>query len=372
MEIKTVVLIPPSARFKKQDFSIQRVATAFKNISDIKVVLLYIKELELSIDEKIYDEVISVTSEQEIFLKLKAIDSKMIINRAWMHNYSFAKSLVENFNNVVVNIKDWNFCSKDEYRFLFGSTDDFEAIEYIFENAKLVLSHFTQEQAVLWSKEYGVDLNRFVFFPEFCNKDSFENRAIEYKDIHLVYAGKIQKSTYPEQLFPAKSHLRSITKLTKQGFNIDFILPEMEYDNVVKNKEYFLDFLYENSFNDRFNLIRGRKLHPQILKKYHFGFFELEVSGKNIELFRYAIVSKFAFYLEASLPMLVNKNFISIAFLIKEHQLGVVFENKDIDSFDTLLDISQNQYDTYIKNIQKFRKSFVYENLLKKIVMELK
>ena len=364
----TLILIPPSGRFKKQDFSLDRIATACRDMKNLKVVLLHVHDEKNNIDQDIYDEIVSVDSENTLFDKLRKIKYDKILHRSWMHNYSFAKELVEKFENVIVNIKDWNFSTKEEYEFLFGDTSDFEAIEYIFKNCDKVLSHFTQEQALLWSEQYDVNADKFIFFPEYCNKEFFYDKEREYKNIHLVYAGKIQKSTYPEQLFPSKSNLRSILKLTQQKINIDYVLPEQEYNEVVRSKKTFLDFLYEDRFNKRFHLIRGEKLNPSVLQKYHFGFFELEVSGINTQLYKYAVVSKFAFYLESCLPILVNREFVSIAAIVQKYNLGIVFTNDDLHDFYKVLDITQNEYDRYIKNIKNYRKFFTYEKKMESLI----
>lgn len=371
MNTKYVIFIPPNGEFKKQDFSLQRIAQWLKTRKQIETTLLYIKSKNEDKLIDIFDNIIEVSNKEEILTKLKMLSCDIIFNRGWMHSYTFSKELVKQFDNVVINIKDWNFSSKDEYEFLFNDTKDFEAIEYIFQNSKYILSHFTQEQADIWSKEYDVDKKKFIFFPEYCNEEKFIDKDITYEDIKLVYAGKIHKSNLPEQLFPAKSHLRSIMKITNKNIGIDFVLPEREYENVLLNRDDFLDFLYENKFNKNFNLLKGKALSSSILKKYHFGFFELETSGKNKSLYRYAVTSKFAFYLESATPMLVNEDFISMSNLVSQHKLGIVFNNKDLNTIDKLLDISSEEYCEYVNNIKKFRNSFTYDestNLVKEIL----
>lgn len=361
-----MVFIPPSGTFKKQDFSLQRIADWLKIDSSINTTLLYIDDNKNTFSHS-FDKTIKVNSKQEIFEVLKLLSFDLIFNRSWMHSYEFSKDLIEIFDNVIVNIKDWNFTTKEEYQFLFTQNKDFEAIEYIFKHSKYILSHFTSEQALLWSEEYNVNKDKFIFFPEYCNENSFIDKQLEYKNIILAYAGKIHKSNLPEQLFPAKSHLRSIQKLTDKKIQVDFILPEKEYDFVVSHKDDFIDFLYENEFNEMFNLKKGKNLLADVLSTYHFGFFELETSGKNELLYRYAITSKFAFYLEAATPMLVNESFVSMAHLVQKYKLGIVFNNKEIDKMNQILDIKNEVYQEYVDNVKKFRENFTYKNNTKKI-----
>lgn len=360
--MKHIIFIPSNGKFKRQDYSLHRIAMWLSTYKTIKTTLLYIKSDNSHPNTKIFDTTIELSSQEEIFKKLEEIPHDIIFNRSWMHAYPFSKKLVKKFDNVVINIKDWNFSSKKEYKFLFNDSSDFKAINYIFKNAKYIFSHFTYEQAEIWAEKYKVDKSKFIFFPEYCNQYALIHKDISYENIKIAYAGRIHKSSYPEQLFPAKSHLRSITKLTKQKIKIDFILPEKEYDQMQKNKYLFLDFLYEDRFNKRFNLLKGKSLNPEVLRDYHFGFFELETSGYNKSLYRYAITSKFAFYLESCTPMLVNKDFVSIANIVSTYNLGIVFSNDDLDNFTDILQITQEEYNQYIKNIINYRKQFTYES----------
>ena len=366
---KLIIFIPPNGILKKHDFSLERIVRSLKDDKLIKSILIYKENHQDKRALKYFDNIIQIKSEKELFKKISHIDYDIIFSRSWMHAYSFSAKLVKKFDNVVVNIKDWNFSTKKEYKFLFKNNDDFNAIKYIFKNAKYILSHYTKEQAKIWSKKYNVNKDKFIFFPEFCNKENFINNKIFYSDtIKIVYAGQIKPSNSTEKLFPAKSHLRSIDILSKQGINIDFVLPESNYNYVIKNQKSFEDFLYEKEFNNKFNLKKGKNIDASVLNQYHFGFFEIETSGKNKELYNYAIVSKFALYLEAGLPMLVNKDFKSISSIVMNNKLGIVFSNNDIQNLSKLLSISNKRYKDFIKNIEQYRVDFSYKNQIKDIL----
>ena len=357
-----IVFIPPGGQFKKQDFSLQRIIKWLNKNTKIKTTLVYIKSTSFELDITMFDEVIQTKNQAEIISILKTTKYDMIFHRTWMTNYEFAAKLVKEFKNLTINIKDWNFAPQDVYEFLYPDFKDYEAIEYIFKNSNQILSHFTKKQAKLWAKEYDTTKDKFIFFPEYCNKDSFNEKPIlKYKNIHLVYAGAISPSVKPEDYFPGKSHMRALKKLTKQGIKIDFVLPEHVYDFTIKSVDMFKDFIYENEINKRFNIIKGKALDTYILDRYHFGFFELEASGLNHMLYKYALTSKFAFYLEASLPMLVNDKFVSMAKIVKKHKLGIVFNNDELENMNKVLDISQKEYDKFVINIQKYRTKFTYK-----------
>lgn len=373
MNPSKIVLIPPNGQFKKQDFSLQRINKWLVGINKVEVILLHIKSENFSPNISGFQHVIEVEDENELFRTLRLLKYHVIFHRSWMGSYDFAAKLVEKFENVIVNLKDWNFASQEVYEFLFPKSKDFEGMEYIFKHCNTILSHFTKEQACTWAKEYNVSEEKFFFFPEFCNKDNFNKKPqIEYKNISLVYAGAIPPTCFAEDYFPGKSHLRSIKLLTKQKINIDFVLPPNVYNTFFSSKDMYLDFIYESETNKRFNLIKGKELGSEILNKYHFGFFELETSGINHDLYKYAVTSKFAFYLEAGLPMLVNEKFVAIAQLVEENGLGIIFHNKDMKNLNTKLKIAQNEYDSFCENIKKFRKNFTYtkNKIVEKIMVQ--
>ncbi len=363
MKTKNILLIPPSGKLKKQDFSLIRIAKWLNEYEYINITLLYIREDNITIPMHDFKNSYELKNEKELFKTIQTLNYDLIFHRTWMGSYYFAAKLIKSFKNVIVNIKDWNFAKKEVYQYLFPNTKDCEGIDYIFKNSKLVLSHFTKEQAKLWAKEYNTSNNKFKFFPEYCNKQNFNKKPIiKYKNIHLVYAGKIPPTSYEEDYFPGKSHLRSIKLLTKQHIKIDFVLPPKIYESFFNSKDLFQDYLYQDRINNNFNIIKGEELKSNILNKYHFGFFELETSGVNHQLYKYAITSKFAFYLECGLPLLVNKDFYSISNLVKKYKLGIVFSNKDLKNLDNKLDISQKEYNTFCKNIEKYRNKFTYKD----------
>lgn len=367
-----VILIPPNGKLKYQDFSLQRIYMWLKEFKDIKVTVLHIPSSENKKEELFNDDEIVASSKSEIIEVLENSDSDLIFYRAWMGAYPFGVKLIQKFDNVIVNIKDWNFASKEVYEFLFKGNNDYSAIENIFKEAKYVLSHFTEEQYSMWAKEYKISEEKFIHFPEYCNEKNFNQKPyLKYKDIKLVYAGKVPPTCYTEEYFPGKSHLRSIKLLSQQNIKIDFVIPPSLYDEFLSS-ELFLDFQYENQYNDNFSVKKGSDLKSDILDEYHFGFFELETSGVNTELYEYAITSKFAFYLESGLPILVNEKFKSISKLVVQYQLGIVFSNKDLINFTEILNISQNKYNNFVMNVKKYRKDFLYEKKIINLFMDMK
>lgn len=363
--MKKIIFIPPNGEMFINDFSIERLGKYFKNDKKIHTTLIKIKNKN-SIDKFEYvDSIIDVESKKEILKILKSLKYDVIFHRSWMFAYPFAKTLVKKFDNVIVNIKDWEISTKKEYKVMYGekAVDDFKAIKYIFKNARVILSHYTDKQAEIWAKKYGVNKNKFIFFPEYCNEENFNFRTnIVYKNPKLVLGGTLAPSSFPEEISAAKSHFRAMKKITKLGIGVDYVLTAGAYAGIKspKNKMLFQDILYENQFNDNFSLFKGKTLDSSILNQYQFGFFLLEYCTKNEYKNRYAIPSKFAFYLESGLPILANKKLKALSYYVKKYNLGIVFSNDDIKKFNQTLDISQKDYTQMVENIYQFRKKFIF------------
>jgi len=369
--LKKIVFIPPNGSFKKQDFSILRISKYLFSMNQYELIVIYIDEIS-SECKKYFHKLIQVNSKQEIINKLNSYNYDYIFHRSWMHSYSFAAELAKRFDKVIVYIKDWEFAKKDVYRYLFGNSQDFDAIELIFKKAYKVLSHFSQEQIDIWEQTYKIDVNKFIFFPDYCDEDKFIYKKIVTYKPELIFAGNISPTSYSEDYFPGKAHLRAIRKVTKQGINITFYIPPMVYDIAFgTHLDLYRDLAFENRFNRNFFIIKGGNLDTSIIKGMGFGFFELESSCLNDNVIKYAVVSKFAFYLEAQIPMLVNKRFQAISKIIKKYNLGIVFENDDLNTLKEILEkVSQSDYERYLENIKKFRKYFTYnENLLNKVFL---
>lgn len=73
----------------------------------------------------------------------------------------------------------------------------------------------------------------------------------------------------------------------------------------------------------------------------------------------------FAFYLEANLPMIVNKEMKALAKIIKENNLGIVISDKDLKNIKKILKHNEKYYDNMLKCVKKFKYKFSYKNLKK-------
>lgn len=371
--MKKIIIIPPNGQLKKQDFAIQRMGSYLIDKLNYKITLIYIRN-DILIKNNMHEKIVYIEKENTAqILEHLTIHNNydFILSRAWMHSYPFSAKIAKKFNNVIVYIKDWNFSNKKEYKFLFGNDYDFKAIKTIFRKSLFILSHYSNEQAKIWSKKYKVNKNKILFLPEFPNSENFSSKKCNIqKNIKLVFAGTFPSSSKPEQFFLTKGLLRATKVLNTQKIEINILTPPKNYEEIQQNKNLYQDILFENQFNNLFNLKKGEILNPSFLSEYDYGFFIIEYTTKKELLNKFAVPSKFSLYLEAGIPLIINKKHKTLAKYVKKYKLGVVFENKDIKNLHKILNnISLNEYKSFIKNIIKFREYFSYENSTLKSIL---
>ncbi|OGQ92058.1 MAG: hypothetical protein A3J85_07305 [Desulfobacula sp. RIFOXYA12_FULL_46_16] len=361
---KEILFIPPNGSLKKFDFSIFRIAKYLKDL-DIKTSLLSLEpppENFVHLFGKIY----TPKTITEFLDLLGTIPRSQIFYRGWMHAYVFGAFLVKYFPNTIINIKDWNFCDRLRYHFLFGdlSLHDFEGIDYIFKNARVILSHYTEDETDRWAEEHNCSPGKFVFFPELCDEENFCQLIPEkpMDKISLVMASSLPPNNLPVDMFPGKTIFRDTRLLTRKGLMIDFVVPEAVFSRILSEKKLYLDVLYESRFNPNFNLVKGRALAARILQVYHYGVFLFSDVTREVRLFEHAIPSKFALYLEAGLPVLVNDKIKSLARLVEKNGLGIVFSDKKMEELPEKLQRIHHEYTEMSHNVCAFRKEFTYQS----------
>jgi hypothetical protein len=358
-----ILFIPPNGSLKNFDYSIFRIA-GYLSAHDIKASLLSL-EPPPEIFRHLFHHIYTPSTVVGFLDQLGTINRSHIFYRGWMHAYLFGAFLIKKYPDTIINIKDWNFCDQERYHFLFGelSLHDFTGIDYTFKKAEVVLSHYTKEETDRWSLEYDCDPTKFIFLPELCDENSFcQSNNKPAKPMRLVWACSLPPTHLPENMYPTKTIFRDTQLLTQKGLNIDYVVPESVYTKIMADRNSYLDILYESHFNRNFKLIKGKALSAKILQSYHYGCFMFSDATAEIRLFQYAVPSKFSLYLEAGLPVLVNKKNKALAKIVHTHGLGFVFSDDEVTLLPKkLLDIHHN-YPEMQNNIYTFRTSYTYQS----------
>jgi len=370
---KTIALIPPNGDNINQDFSLNRIAI-FLNSQRIDTYLIQVDSKYNKSITQYTKYVITLDTKEDIVSYLKNNKFDLIFHRSWMHRYKFASMLAEEFDNIIFYIKDWHNFPLAKYKFIYKNIEDFEGIERLFKSGKRILSHFTEEQFIKWAKKYNASEEQFMFFPEYCTRENFfkrDNIVYNNKNIKLVMAGTLTPTSEPE-LVDAKSFYQKIKDITNLSIEVNVVVLKKFYDLVQKEDKY-KDYLYEHNFNKYFFIHLGKEMDPSILKGYDFGIFS--DTFYNFELkqypehYEYAVISRFVLYLEAGLPVIVNKSMKSLSKIVEDNEIGIVFEDEDIKDFNQILDIGNEEYLDMVENVYKFREKYSYnENTMKPIL----
>lgn len=324
-----------------------------------------------------FDIVVTVPHRFLIILWSLLLNVDVIHFRGWMHNYDLAGIIsVLLSRKVVVESMDLPefFAPIEVYSWLFGkeeAKDDFYGVKLICNYAKAFLINYSDNEVKCIEEKYFPSAKIISWHNYIVEEYCVPYKSIDYSSPYkLVWAGSIAPTSYPRYHYPAKGLFEMGIELSKQGCRIDFIIPPKFFDGLDRDK--YLDFLYENRFNSNFNFLKGKPPMQIVhdLSYYHYGVFPLIIKKEqHTRLFKDAIPTKFCLYLEAGLPILVSSYMSYLASIVRDNNLGLVFEDNDIyQAISILNSINSKKYNEMRKNIINFRKVFSYTKEIKRLI----
>ncbi|NQY94603.1 MAG: hypothetical protein HRT43_10580, partial [Campylobacteraceae bacterium] len=371
--MKKIAIIPPNGKLNIHDFVIYRLSQYLSN-KNFSVYLIKIDEESDQETLGFFEEIVNVKDINEIidFLEKKSFD--LIIHRCWMHAYPFAAILAPIFKNIIFYIKDWmQEISQEEYKLVYNTEDDYPAIRLLFASNKKILSHYSPEYVnKVWVEEYDIEKNNFIFFPEYTDTSKHfirNNTSFEKNNIKLLSLGRLGPTCHPKNISNNQLFLENIKLITSQQIHFHKMILKQTYNNVMKSPLY-LDYIYEDTINEYFNIIKGSEFNSNQLQDYHFGVYQLldceEYNTKDSKSVLNAVVSKLVNYLEAGLPILVNKAYYYVPEIVSRYDIGIVISNEEVKSLQVKLNISQERYSQLVENVYKFRNEYSYNDITMK------
>lgn len=372
--MQNIVFIPPNGEIVGQDFALYRIIKYFSEIG-FGTTLLVVNSISQSL---VYNaHIIKLENQNSILKYLEETKYDLIFVRSWMHRYTFAAILAQKFTNVVSYIKDWHDFPREKYEFVFDAAEDVDAIPIIFQYSKIILSHYSSEYTDLLASRYGVSKNKFYFYPEYTQISNFNEKnekIYDLENIRLLMAGGGTNTGAPISIIPGKPFFDTLIQISNNQIYVEMILIKKTYDMICQNKKMYLDYLYEHEFNPYFSINQGNDLNNSIGTNHHFGLFGDSNFPKDalyLEAETYAVTSKFAFYLECGIPLLVNRRFKTLSKIVEKNKIGLTFTDKDLNDFKKILNISQKDYNLFVNNTYKFRKKFTYNQKTMKPILDL-
>ena len=228
------------------------------------------------------------------------------------------------------------------------------------------------QECSIWAKEYGVDIEKFSFLPDLCTPSKFIEKEKDFdpENIRICHAGSLYPTHGPRGICNHKTMLDDAITLTERGINVHFVLPPAHFSSITINAnnnqadmDRYLDWLYEHASNKRMQIIKGSDTDARLISEYDFGFIVLRDMHKYPRFIGRTILSKFALYMEAGIPVMVPASLESIAELVKEHGIGIVYPNTVDGIFERITPpyMSKNIHREMCENVREFRKTFTYE-----------
>jgi hypothetical protein len=228
--------------------------------------------------------------------------------------------------------------------------------KFACEKSDGVILGYSPEAEQMLRNCYDIRIPMLEFHSYACNEFISESNE-KYSDldgkIHIVYGGMVTPSHVSAKRFGDTQCHHLVETITKQGIYFDIYLSP-NY-NQFRTKQLFGDYLLRARTNFFFNFKRGLPLDeaPKEFSRYDFGamayLFDRGASleGQN----RTRLSTKLFTYLEAGLPIIVSEEFQYAAKLVKEHEIGIVVSQKDLDNLPEI--ISSYDRKKLIANVKK-------------------
>ena len=223
---------------------------------------------------------------------------------------------------------------------------DFFSERFACERCDGLIFGYSPEVCEILKSRYHITAPMLEFHSyvcdEFISDDNGKSSDVD-RDIHLVYGGTVAPSYLPERFLGDVQFHGLIEKLTRQGIYFDIYTSPYGSPRVFK--QLYSDYILSSEKNPLFTFKKG--LPPdeatREFSKYDLGamIYLYDRGTSHEEHNRTRLSDKFFTYLEAGLPILISEEAQFIAKLVKEHEIGIVVSQKDLDNISEII----NSYD---------------------------
>jgi hypothetical protein len=207
--------------------------------------------------------------------------------------------------------------------------------------------------------DYKLNIPKMALAPGCLDNWTFSPKK-KNKEIHIVFA-----ASPPHSLGMNEVSFREIIKIiTSQKIHLHTYSPCIdEKDN--------LDYIKESKKNKYYHY--HDKIKPDLLNeemsKYNYGIFLLFMNPSKNGVFpegeKEFMGSKLINYIEAGLPIILNKEYHYMKDLMKKHNLGIAIGTEDLKNLRKILE--KTDYNKLQKSIKKYQEEFKLSKEIKKI-----
>ena len=278
---------------------------------------------------------------------LKQIKPSFYHVQCWMWNYSLGKFVIENKgrSKVITEFYDVTgmYSDPEKLKKVFWEKIvdlDFYCEKFIFEKADGIIHRYKQDVFLEYAKKYK-ECSKILEFQQF--PVNFEQEINSSKK-RLVYCGNIigpNDPRHPRKLFPTSGMNQAFEILISQGFEINVYLPikTVTLEDSVDNKWLFelkkipIIFLFAIS-------LPIKRLIKEI-SKYDFGINLTVINRSESDMSNFTfdggMGTKIHTFLEAGLPVLVNKEYGYMSEFLENNKIGFGLQSRDISKTKKLL-----------------------------------
>ena len=232
---------------------------------------------------------------------------------------------------------------------------------YIFHEADAIVHRFPREVIGALGKKYGAMPPEIVMYAYACPEfTAYGDEKPSARDdvIRMVYAGTTipVNEAHPPWLFPETGMPEAFRRMLEQGFAIDIL--HDPHAEMKKDSPERAQFTRLAEKFPRFGMFKG--VSPdrlsQTLAPYDYGILLMDFDMSVIRIGEYQrrgiVATKIFAYLEAGLPVIVNREYEEMARIVTEYGLGLAVHSSELGHLAGMLE--GFDYTRAVDNIRRF------------------
>jgi len=281
---------------------------------------------------------------------LNSVSPNFFHIQCWMWEYSLGKFVIDKKlrSKVICDFYDVTgmYANYDNLKIAFEEysiKQDLECEKYIFENADGIIHRYKQSVFVDYAKRYKnngkiLEFQQYpISNPSLNTKSNDKNQKYKF-----VFCGTLippNDKKHPPELFSPAGLIYTFEELLKGGHEINVYLPlngNREFNNWV----FQLNKLYSHTLKIH-NFLPVSELIREI-SSYDFGINYQKIDLNKTKVSKYtfkgAMGTKNHTYLEAGLPVIVNKEFAYHNEIVTKNKIGLSLKSEDLPNLSLLID----------------------------------
>ncbi|MBB6062791.1 glycosyltransferase involved in cell wall biosynthesis [Thermosipho japonicus] len=276
--------------------------------------------------------------EEKILMLIKEMDYDILYFHYFLTRFPLKSFKIAKKRNKKIIYDIHEYHPENYYKHLSGIKKALkEKIMWYILKKQFIMS----DKLIFVSKEMKEDMYKilkikkpYLIVPNYANVTLKTSK----KEKEIVFVGKTPRNIdYEKEI---------INKLILFGFKFKIIGMDSEYFKDIPHE--FTSFLpYEEMMKE--------------LSKASFSLVSYESFGNEQKNYFYSFPHKFFDSIAAGTPVIINKNFISMANEVKKHNIGVVIDPKDVNGSVQQVMKAYENYSSILENIEKFKNLYVWD-----------